>query len=84
MTLAWVAQELAMGRRGYVAHLLKGKRKSANIKGDTFVSRFYLPVIDSVLAILLVCKAKVESWTDDEVADKLSAIIVPFLRTVMP
>ncbi len=32
MTLAWVAQELAMGRWGYVAQLLKGKTKSANIK----------------------------------------------------
>jgi hypothetical protein len=32
MTLAWVAQHLAMGRRGYVAQLLKGTAKSANIK----------------------------------------------------
>jgi hypothetical protein len=32
MTLAWVAQPLAMGRWGYVAQLLKGKAKSANVK----------------------------------------------------
>jgi hypothetical protein len=32
MTLAWVAQHLATGRWGYVAQLLKGKPKSANIK----------------------------------------------------
>jgi hypothetical protein len=32
MTLARVAEELAMGRRGCVAQPLKGKPKSANIK----------------------------------------------------
>ena len=32
MTLAWVAQHLAMGRWGYVAQLLKRKAQSANIK----------------------------------------------------
>jgi hypothetical protein len=32
MTLAWVAQHLALGRCGYVAQLLKGTAKSANIK----------------------------------------------------
>lgn len=37
LTLAWVAQHLAMGRWGYVAQLLKEKAKSANIK-DTCVT----------------------------------------------
>jgi hypothetical protein len=32
VTLAWVAQELAMGQWGYAAQLLKGKARSANIK----------------------------------------------------
>ena len=32
MTLAWIAERLSMGSWGYVAHLLNGKRKSANIK----------------------------------------------------
>jgi hypothetical protein len=31
MTLAWVAQELEMGRWGHAAQLLKGMPKSANI-----------------------------------------------------
>jgi hypothetical protein len=41
MTPAWVAQELDMGRWGRVAQLLKGKRKSANIKDQIQVQRTF-------------------------------------------
>jgi hypothetical protein len=37
-----------------------------------------LPAIESARAILLGCKAKLESWTDEEAAEKFSAIILKF------
>ncbi len=46
--------------------------------------RLRLPVIDSVLTILKGCKAKVESWTDDEAADNFSATVLPFPKVAVP
>jgi hypothetical protein len=40
--------------------------------------RICLPAIESARAILRGCKATLESWTDEEAAQKLSAVILQF------
>ena len=40
--------------------------------------RICLPAIESAAAIVRGCKATLESWTDEEAAQKLSAVILQF------
>jgi hypothetical protein len=46
-----------------------------------FNRRMFLPAIDAATAILLHCKVTLESWTDENAAEKLSATMLRFPAT---